>query len=239
MSTMKKSTFRLLLLLALMSCVLLALVACTGLSGGSETTVGETEATAAPTDEVTQPDTDPGEATTEEVTTEEVTTEEVTTLRELTWETYDPALDNSAVDQKATHTVDQSQWIVQDGLDRVVSTNTQTGDIREDKIVAIFYWTWHGDFANGQTAYNNTENINKLIEMGYTERDYMTLSMTELSKLGIKTAMGPYHFWDEPIYGYYDGDDEWVIRKQAELLAAADIDVVFFDNTNGTFTWTQ
>ena len=239
MSTMKKSTFRLLLLLALMSCVLLALVACTGLSGGSETTVGETEATAAPTDEVTQPDTDPGEATTEEVTTEEVTTEEVTTLRELTWETYDPALDNSAVDQKATHTVDQSQWIVQDGLDRVVSTNTQTGDIREDKIVAIFYWTWHGDFGNGQTAYNNTENINKLIEMGYTERDYMTLSMTELSKLGIKTAMGPYHFWDEPIYGYYDGDDEWVIRKQAELLAAADIDVVFFDNTNGTFTWKQ
>ena len=231
---MKKKNLRLFLLLALMAVVAFAAIGCTG-SGDTETTVGEMEATAAPTDEVTEPAAT--EAPTEEVTTEEVTTEEETTLRVLEWESYDPVLDNSAVDQNAAHVVDQSQWIVQDGLDRIVSTNTQTGDIREDKIVAIFYWTWHGDFGNGQTAFNNQQNIDKLIEMGKTERDYMTLSISELRKLGIKTQMGPYHFWDEPIYGYYDGDDEWVIRKQAELLAAADVDVVFFDNTNGTFTW--
>ena len=233
---MKKNNLRLLLLLALMAVVAFAAIACTG-SGDTETTVGEIQATEAPTDEVTEPAAT--EAPTEEVTTEEVTTEEETTLRVLEWESYDPVLDNSAVDQNAAHVVDQSQWIVQDGLDRIISTNTQTGDIREDKIVAIFYWTWHGDFGNGQTAYNNQQNIDKLIAMGKTERDYMTLSMSELRKLGIKTQMGPYHFWDEPIYGYYDGDDEWVIRKQAELLAAADIDVVFFDNTNGTFTWKE
>lgn len=231
---MKTNKLRLLLLLALVAVVAFAMIACNPDSGTEETTVGDTEVTA----EVTETPTAP-EIPTEEVTTEEVTTEEVTTLRDLEWETYDPALDNSAVDQSAEHVVDQSQWIVQDGLDRIVSTNTQTGDVKEDKIVAIFYWTWHGDFANGQTAYNNQQNIDKLIEMGYTERDYMTLSMTELNKLGIKTQMGPYHFWDEPIYGYYDGDDEWVIRKQAELLAAADIDVVFFDNTNGTYTWKE
>ena len=192
----------------------------------ADTTVADTEA---PTEE----------ATTEEATTEEETTEEATTLRDLDWEPYDPALDNSTVDTSAVHKVDSSQWIAQDGLDRVLSTNTQTGNVREDKIVAIFYWTWHGDFGDKQTAYNNQQNIDKLIEMGKTERDYMTLSMNELKKLGIQTAMGPYHFWDEPIYGYYDGDDEWVIRKQAELLAAADIDVVFFDNTNGTYTWRE
>ncbi|MBQ3507812.1 MAG: hypothetical protein IJA91_04605 [Clostridia bacterium] len=230
---MKKNNLRLFLLLALLAVVAFTMIACTG-TGNTETTASETEADI-PTDAVT----DPAPESETEAATEEVTTEEETTLRELTWETYDPALDNSAVDQNAAHVVDQSQWIVQDGLDRVMSVNTQTGDIREDKIVAIFYWTWHGDFGNGQTAYNNQQNIDKLIEMGYTERDYMTLSMTELSKLGIKTAMGPYHFWDEPIYGYYDGDDEWVIRKQAELLAAADIDVVFFDNTNGTYTWEE
>ena len=231
---MKKNHLRLLLLLALVSVVAFALMACTTDPVNEETTVGDTEDTVEATEAPTDPDT-----TAEEVTTEEVTTEEETTLRDLEWESYDPALDNSAVDQSAAHVVDQSQWIVQDGLDRVVSTNTQTGDVKEDKIVAIFYWTWHGNFANGQTAYNNQQNIDKLIEMGYTERDYMTLSMSELKKLGIKTAMGPYHFWDEPIYGYYDGDDEWVIRKQAELLAAADIDVVFFDNTNGTYTWKE
>ena len=231
---MKKNKLRLCPLLALMAVVTFATIACTG-SGDTETTVGEIAVTAAPTDEVTEPDTT--EALEPAVT--EAPTEEEITRRVLEWESYDPALDNSAVDQNAAHVVDQSQWIVQDGLDRIVSTNTQTGDIREDKIVAIFYWTWHGDFANGQTAYNNQQNIDKLIAMGKTERDYMTLSMSELNRLGIRTRMGPYHFWDEPIYGYYDGDDEWVIRKQAELLAAADIDVVFFDNTNGTYTWKE
>ena len=230
---MKKHVLRLLVLLALVACVSIGLVACND-DPATDTTVDE--ATVAPTEEVTEA---PTETPTEEATTEEETTEEATTLRDLDWEPYDPALDNSTVDTSAVHKVDSSQWIAQDGLDRVLSTNTQTGNVREDKIVAIFYWTWHGDFGDKQTAYNNQQNIDKLIAMGKTERDYMTLSMNELKKLGIQTAMGPYHFWDEPIYGYYDGDDEWVIRKQAELLAAADIDVVFFDNTNGTYTWRE
>ncbi len=229
---MKKSRLHLLCALLLLAGLLVCLGACTDSGDGTDTTGGEV--TVAPTDEVTTPETEP---VTGEDTLEAVTTEEVTTLRDLVLETYDPVLDNSLVDQNAEHIVDQSQWIVTDGLDRVMSTNTQTGDKRDDKIVAIFYWTWHGEFGNGQTAYNNQQNIDKLIAMGKSERDYVTMSMSELNKLGIKTGMGPYHFWDEPVYGYYDGDDEWVIRKQAELLAAADVDVVFFDNTNGQFTW--
>jgi len=210
---MKNNRLRTLLLSALALCLLGAVIACTQASDPEDKTEGEGDKeTSAPSE---------GE----------------TTRSELVWETYDPALDNSAVDTSAEHKVDSSQWVAQDGLDRVLVTNTQAGDVREDKIVAIFYWTWHGDFADEQTAYNNQQNIDKLIAMGKTERDYMTLSMGELNRLGIRTAMGPYHFWDEPIYGYYDGDDEWVIRKQAELLAAAGVDVVFFDNTNGTFTW--
>ena len=220
---MKNNRIRLVIAAVLALLMGLTLVACTGLFG-TETTAPDTEsATETPTD----------------APTEEETTEEVTTLAPLEWESYDPALDNSAVDQSAPHKVDSSQWIAQDGLDRVVSTNTQTGNVREDKIVAMFYWTWHGDFGDSQSAYNNEQNIAKLIAMGKSERDYVTLSPTELNKLGIKTAYDKYHFWDEPIYGYYDGDDEWVIRKQAELLAAAGVDVVFFDNTNGTYTWKE
>lgn len=216
---MKNKRLRTLLLSALALCVLGAVIACTQTSEPEDTKAdGDT----------TTPD--------QESTTP---TEEETTRAELVWESYDPALDNSAVDTSAQHKVDSSQWVAQDGLDRVLVTNTEAGDVREDKIVAIFYWTWHGEFADEQTAYNNQLNIDKLIAMGKTERDYMTMSMGQLNKLGIQTAMGPYHFWDEPIYGYYDGDDEWVIRKQAELLAAAGVDVVFFDNTNGTFTWME
>ena len=42
------------------------------------------------------------------------------------------------------------------------------------------------------------------------------------------------YFWGEPLYGFYSNLDEYVLRKHAELLADADIDVVFFDTTNGT-----
>ena len=211
---MKNNRLRQLLSSALAICALGTFVSCNPTPDNSDATAGST-----------------AEGTTG--------TSEDTTRGELVWETYDPALDNSAVDTSAAHKVDSTQWIAQDGLDRVLVTNTNTGDTREDKIVAMFYWTWHGDFADGQTAYNNQQNIDKLIAMGKGERDYVTMSMSQLNQLGIKTAMGPYHFWDEPIYGYYDGDDEWVIRKQAELLAAAGVDVVFFDNTNGTFTWME
>ena len=233
---MKKLDLRLFALLALMLALMLTMAACVSSDPSDDTTIDGVETTVEPTEAPTET---PTETPTEEETTEEITTEEETTLRVLEWESYDPALDQSAVDQSAQHKVDSSQWIVQDGLDRVVSTNTQTGNVREDKIVAMFYWTWHGSFGDEQTAFNNQQNIDKLIAMGKTERDYMTLSISELRKLGIKTQMGPYHFWDEPIYGYYDGDDEWVIRKQAELLAAAGVDVVFFDNTNGTYTWRE
>ncbi len=213
----------------------------TGAESETGDTVGESVAETTP-DESTNTDTNPDTEGESESEPEGETESE--TLPELVWETYDIALDNSKVDTNAEHVVDQSQWIATDGLDRVLSTNTQTGD-PEDKIVAIFYWTWHGEFAEqGQVAYNNQENINKLLAMGKTERDYVTASGSQLSSWGIQTAMGssangPYHFWDEPVYGYYSSNDEWVLRKQAELLAAADVDVVFFDNTNGSFTWME
>ncbi|MDE6393710.1 MAG: hypothetical protein K2K77_00075, partial [Duncaniella sp.] len=44
-------------------------------------------------------------------------------------------------------------------------------------------------------------------------------------------------YWDEPVFGYYQTTDPWVLRKHAEMLADAGIDCVFFDCTNGTLTW--
>ena len=43
--------------------------------------------------------------------------------------------------------------------------------------------------------------------------------------------------WDEPLYGHYDNTDYWVYRRQAVLMANADVDVVFFDYTNGHNSW--
>ena len=46
-------------------------------------------------------------------------------------------------------------------------------------------------------------------------------------------------FWDEPLFGYYKTTDPWVLRKHAEMLADAGIDVVFCDCTNGTLTYSD
>lgn len=49
-------------------------------------------------------------------------------------------------------------------------------------------------------------------------------------------AKGPIsysHYWAEPYFGYYRSDDEWIIRKHAQMLVNAGIDFVFFDTSNG------
>ena len=39
-------------------------------------------------------------------------------------------------------------------------------------------------------------------------------------------------WWNEPLFGYYQNLDRYVLRKHAELLADAGVDVIIFDCTN-------
>jgi hypothetical protein len=111
-------------------------------------------------------------------------------------------------------------WVFTDGLGRTSLTNAEVGDPRENKTVAIFYWTWHGNQI-GTDYYN----IQKIIDQ-YPEaiNDYDHPAWPENKSL--------YGHWNEPIYGFYVTQDAWVMRRQAELLANAGIDTVFADNTN-------
>ena len=123
-------------------------------------------------------------------------------------------------------TNDATLWVGTDGLDRDLTTYDQAGGIREGKYVGIFYHTWHAGH-----AWNKPVNVTKLLEQ-YPDavKDY------KHSAWGDATIC----FWNEPIYGYYNnGVDRYVLRKQAELLADAGVDVVFFDNTNGTENYMQ
>lgn len=43
---------------------------------------------------------------------------------------------------------------------------------------------------------------------------------------------GAAHFWGEPVYGYYNSEDPWVLRKHIELLTMAGIDFLVFDVSN-------
>ena len=123
-----------------------------------------------------------------------------------------------------THKVMPDTWVFTDALGRESLTYEDVGGIKDDKTVAMFYWTWHVDL-----AFNEAFNINDFI-LKYPEaiRDYDH----EAWPTG-----GVAYFWNEPLYGYYRTNDTWVLRRHAELLANAGVDTIFTDNTNGAYTW--
>ncbi len=122
-------------------------------------------------------------------------------------------------------------WVFTDSLGRKALTNADVGDPRDDKILALFYWTWHAS-QGGANAFNVQEFLDaeaaKGVDISTIIHDYNYSGW----------PVGYYnHFWDEPIYGYYRTNDEWVLRRQSEMLANALVDTVFTDNTNGQYTW--
>ena len=115
------------------------------------------------------------------------------------------------------------------GIDYCVSNDalgreTKVSDVstlRKGKIVGMFYWPWHimDKFINVEPV-NISDVIDKYPE---AKNDYYH---------GAWKSVGRHH-WNEPLFGYYISTDRWVLRKHAEMLADAGIDVVFFDCSNG------
>ena len=115
-----------------------------------------------------------------------------------------------------------------DGLGRVLPDgNTLNAERpKKDRYVGMFFWDWHR-FFSVHAPMNVTEIIAAHPEAA---NDF------KHEAWGGRDSGTPY-FWNEPIYGYYSTSDEYVLRKQAELLADAGIDVLFLDCTNGTETY--
>ena len=125
--------------------------------------------------------------------------------------------------------IQPSTWAAVDGLGRTLSLNNETGDTRKDKYVAMFYWTWHYPWVDNHEPITTGSVLDKYPE---------AVNDWEHPAWG-GTPDGRPYFWDEPLYGYYTNTDEYVLRKHAELLADAGVDVVFFDATNGTLVFTE
>lgn len=120
--------------------------------------------------------------------------------------------------------IDPTQWAAVDGLGRTLPGYADVG-AKNDKVVGIFYWTWHK--GNMQSKAININNL--ILENPDMLHNYK-------HKLWAKNTAGSY-FWNEPIYGYYTEADDYVLRKHGELLADAGVDFVLFDCTNGDLTW--
>ncbi len=103
-------------------------------------------------------------------------------------------------------------WTATDALGRVLPGHEEAGDPRPGKYAVVFYYIWHGQ--HGTELYDN----DKILRENPNNPQW-----------------GPvhaYHFSAEPLYGYYFSDDEYVIRKNAQMLADAGVDAIFFDVTN-------
>jgi len=109
-------------------------------------------------------------------------------------------------------------WVATDALGRTQPTIDETGPVKPEKWVGIFYWTWHRAFTTGPN--DNT----KLIAAAGD-------GLVEWPNNG-----APNH-WGEPELGYYRMTDPFVIRKHASMLSDAGVDVVLFDTTNPPWTW--
>lgn len=116
-----------------------------------------------------------------------------------------------------------------DALNRKLPSWEDVGDIREKKYVGLFYWTWHTQQSNygNRTAYNVSEILEQHPE-----------AINDFYHPVWPKDAGSF-YWGEPLYGYYINTDKWVLRKHAELLALAGVDVIIFDCTNGNFTWKE
>jgi len=110
------------------------------------------------------------------------------------------------------------EWAATDGYWRKVADYGDLGYTeRNNKYVGVFYFLWN-EGQEGKPIYDVTKALDN-------------------SSDALKTGEGlgnPYewHHWGESIYGYYLQDDEWVIRRDAQLLSAAGVDTLIFDNTN-------
>ncbi len=114
-------------------------------------------------------------------------------------------------------------WVATDALGRTLPTHAEVGDRRANRTVGLFYWTWHDE---GDHAPVTPESVLK---------DHPE-AIHDFAHPAWPKDAGPYH-WAEPRFGFYRRKDPWVLRKHAEMLADAGVDVVFFDCTNGNYTW--
>jgi len=106
-----------------------------------------------------------------------------------------------------------------DAQGRKLPTREEAGPRRQDRFVGLFYFLWLGQHGT-EGPHDNT-----VITANWPE----AVRDADHPAWGAKEA---FHFWGEPLYGYYLNDDEWVLRRHAQLLTVAGVDFLVFDTTN-------
>ena len=104
----------------------------------------------------------------------------------------------------------------------LLATSVSAGETGKKKDVGIFYFVWLGQHPGQQ---NGIYDISKLLKEAPED-------LWAAPEGTPKSPAGQFHFWGEPLYGYYDSRDPWVVTRHVELLMNAGIDYLMFDTTN-------
>lgn len=110
-------------------------------------------------------------------------------------------------------------WVATDALGRTLPGYEQVGAPRKDRFIGVFYFLWHGAHVNG-----GPYDISNILK-----QDPQAMQKPDSPLWGPMVAM---HHWGESLFGYYVSDDAFVLRKHAQMLADAGVDVIIFDVTN-------
>ena len=108
------------------------------------------------------------------------------------------------------------------GIDKHGRVFMPISGVDEKKQVGIYYFVWHGMDVKMTGTYNITELL---------KNDPDSLWNDSLGA-GSVSPVNTFHYWDEPLFGYYRSTDRWVIAKHMEMLTLADIDFLYVDVTN-------
>lgn len=110
------------------------------------------------------------------------------------------------------------------GTDALGRYFTEAAGYKTDtKYVGIWYSLWLGQHTEQQAAiYDNS----KLLSTEEGKAALESMTDNELSKVN------EFHFCAEPLYGYYNMNDKWIVTRHMELLTMAGIDYLCFDTTN-------
>ena len=124
-------------------------------------------------------------------------------------------------------------WVATDAIGRVMPTNAETGDVKNDKrrVVGIFYITWHTqNFHSVPSPY--TGDITKILQQSPEARN-------DSNHPAWKRYDPHMYHYAEPEMGYFLSQDEWVIRKDISMLTDAGVDVMIMDVTNAVRYWDE
>ena len=116
-------------------------------------------------------------------------------------------------------------WVAWDGQGRRVGTGGDQGipGPRQRK-VGIFYWAWHGNVEDNRNR-RGPYDVSKILD-SYPD------ALADPDNPAWGRPNGTTHHWGEPALGYYLDDDEYVLRKHAQMLCDAGVDFIALDISN-------